>query len=95
MHEFLCKGITYIRIDEGRKTTDRDEADGESDAALPDKLRNLSFVWKEGDKRANIMDTLGGSCHVTAMKGSLSRFTLEAHFCPDCKKMIIDTDVTK
>ena len=51
--------------------------------------------WKEGEKRANIMDTLGGACALTAKMGGLSVFTLESHFCPDCKKMIIDTDVTK
>ena len=51
--------------------------------------------WKEGDKRANIMDTLGGACALTAKKGGLSVLTIEAHFCSDCKKMIIETDVTK
>jgi hypothetical protein len=43
-----------FRIDKSGKTADRDEADGESDAALPDELRNLSFVWKEGDERVGV-----------------------------------------
>ncbi len=31
----------------------------------------------------------------TAAKCGLSVFTIQAHFCEGCKKMIIDTDVTK
>jgi hypothetical protein len=51
--------------------------------------------WKEGENRANFIEKLGGSCAVTAMKGSLLVFTVETHFCRVCKKMIIDTDVTE
>ena len=51
--------------------------------------------WKEGEKKASMFDKMGGSCKVTAAKVGLSTFTIPAHFCEDCKKMIIDTDVTK
>ena len=51
------------------------------------------IAWKEGDKKASMFDKLGGSCKLTAAKCGLSTFTIQAHFCPDCKKMIIDTDV--
>ena len=52
--------------------------------------------WKEGEKKANFIDTLGGGCALTASKmhGLSVLIKLEANFCPDCKKMIIDTDVT-
>ena len=51
--------------------------------------------WKEGDKKASFFDKMGGSHRLTAAKSGLSMFTIEAHFCPDCQKMIIDTDVAK
>lgn len=51
--------------------------------------------WKEGDRKASFFDKMGGSCKVTAAKCGLSVFTIQAHFCPGCKKMIIDTDVEK
>jgi hypothetical protein len=51
--------------------------------------------WKEGEKKASVIDKVVGSCKVTAAKVGLSTFTIPAHFCEDCKKMIIDTDVTK
>ena len=52
------------------------------------------ITWKEGDKKASFIDKLGGGCNVTAAKWNLTQFTIEADYCPDCKKMIIDTDVT-
>ena len=51
--------------------------------------------WKEGEKKASMFDKMGGSCKVTAAKVGLSTFTIPAHFCEGCKKMIIDTDVEK
>ena len=51
--------------------------------------------WKEGEKKASMFDKMGGSCKVTAAKVGLSTFTIPAHLCEGCKKMIIDTDVTK
>jgi hypothetical protein len=51
--------------------------------------------WKEGEKKASMIDKVVGSCKVTAAKCGLSVFTIQAHFCEGCKKMIIDTDVTK
>ncbi len=51
--------------------------------------------WKQGDSKAGLMDRIVGSGMVTAAKRSLATFTIESFFCPDCRKMIFDTDVTK
>ena len=51
--------------------------------------------WKEGAKKTGFVDDLRGSHTVTAAKCGFLLFKLESHFCPDCKKMIIDTDVMK
>ncbi len=55
-----------------------------------DKVR-----WKSGDKKADICDKLAVLGNVTAVKYSLTTFTVEAFFCSACKKMIIETDVKK
>ena len=52
-------------------------------------------TWKQGDRKAGIMDRIAGTGIVTAAKKNLVIFTIESHFCPDCKKMIFDTDITK
>ncbi len=52
------------------------------------------ITWKEGEGRAGLIDKLYGSGKITAAKWKLTQFTIEANFCPDCKKMIIDTDVS-
>lgn len=51
--------------------------------------------WKAGDKKADIWDTLSFSGSVSAVKYTLTAFTVEAFFCFACKKMIIETDVDK
>ena len=51
------------------------------------------ITWKEGEKPAGFIDKLCGEGIVTVAKWKLTQFTIEADFCPDCKKMIIDTDV--
>lgn len=51
--------------------------------------------WKEGDKKPTVFEKMGGSFRVTAVKYSLPSFSIEAYYCPDCKKMIFDTDITK
>ncbi|MGN1166591.1 MAG: PF20097 family protein [Lachnospiraceae bacterium] len=50
--------------------------------------------WKTGDKKAGFMDTLSDSGRITAAKHTLSAFTIESYYCPSCKKMIFDTDIT-
>ena len=52
-------------------------------------------TWKQGDRKAGILDRLTGTGTVTAAKRNLTVFTLEARYCPDCRKMIFDTDVTR
>ncbi len=51
--------------------------------------------WKKGDKKAGFMDRLGGAGKIEAAKYTLTTFTMEANYCPACKKMIIDTDILK
>lgn len=50
--------------------------------------------WKTGDKKAGFMDILSGSGVITAAKHSLATFIIEAYYCPSCRKMIFDTDIT-
>ncbi len=52
-------------------------------------------TWKQGSRKAGIMDRITGSGIVTAAKRNLAVFTLEARYCPDCRKMIFDTEVTR
>jgi hypothetical protein len=51
--------------------------------------------WKAGDKKADIWDALSCLGSVSAVKYTLTAFTVEAFFCFACKKMIIETDVDK
>jgi hypothetical protein len=51
--------------------------------------------WKEGEKKSNVWDKLSLTGGLTGVKYTLSSFTIPAYFCPDCKKMIFDTDVEK
>ena len=52
-------------------------------------------TWKQGEKKAGIMDAIVGSGTVTAARRTLTTFTIESWYCPDCKKMIFDTEVTR
>lgn len=52
-------------------------------------------TWKQGSRKAGWIDQIVGSGTVTAAKRNLATFTIESSFCPDCRKMIFDTDVTK
>ena len=51
--------------------------------------------WKQGERKAGLLDRIVGEGKVTAAKGSLVAFTIESYFCPGCRKMIFDTDITK
>ena len=51
-------------------------------------------TWKQGEKKAGLMDAIVGSGTVTAARRTLTTFTIESWYCPDCKKMIFDTEVT-
>lgn len=50
--------------------------------------------FNPGDKPKRMIDKLGGSGKVTAVKYTLASFKIEAWFCKHCKKLIIDTDVS-
>ena len=52
-------------------------------------------TWKQGEKKAGFMDAIVGSGTVTAARRTLTTFTIESWYCPDCKKMIFDTEVTR
>jgi len=52
-------------------------------------------TWKQGEKKAGLMDAIVGSGTVTAARRTLTTFTVESWYCLDCKKMIFDTEVTR
>jgi len=52
-------------------------------------------TWKQGKKKAGFMDKMLGVGTVTAAKRTLTTFTIEIWYCPNCRKMIFETDVTK
>lgn len=56
--------------------------------------RGGMFFLKEGEKRS-IGDALGGVGRIEAAKGGWSKLKLPADYCPTCKKMIFDTEITK
>ena len=51
--------------------------------------------WKEGDEKANLLDSISDCGKVTAAKYTLTSFTVETYYCPICKKMIFDTEISK
>ena len=52
-----------------------------------------AVTFKAGDKKTGAFDRFIGIGKVTAAKSSLTTFTIEADYCPACKKMIFDTDI--
>ena len=57
--------------------------------------RRCGVSWKEGDRKASLADRIVGACRVTAAKFTPVSFLIDSWFCPDCGKMIFDTDVAK
>ena len=52
--------------------------------------------WEKEGESMGFWDSLGGIGALTAAQIRLfSGGRLPGHFCPSCKKLIIDTDVTK
>lgn len=51
--------------------------------------------WKAGDSKATFADKVCGSGKIEATKYTISSFTIEAHYCPACKKMIFETDISE
>lgn len=51
--------------------------------------------WKAGEKRTDFKDKLGGTGKLKAVKYSLAVFEIQACYCPKCKKMIFDTEVSE
>ena len=54
-----------------------------------------SIYWKEGTKNKTFTEWLGGSGKITAVKHKWTFFRIESHFCSQCRKMIIETDVSR
>ena len=51
--------------------------------------------WEKEGHPIDFWDSLGGIEKLTAARiGFFSGGALPGHFCPSCKKLIIDTDVT-
>ena len=53
-----------------------------------------NVTWKQGSKRSGALERMIGVGKVTAAKLTLTSFTIDAAYCPDCKKMIFDTDIS-
>ncbi|MCR4597440.1 MAG: PF20097 family protein [Acetatifactor sp.] len=51
--------------------------------------------WNNETEKISLMDKLVGVGKVTAAKHSLTQFKIDANYCPSCKKMIFDTDISK
>ena len=52
-----------------------------------------SVTFKPGEKKTGWFDRLIGIDKITAAKYTLMAFTIDADYCPGCKKMIFDTDI--
>ena len=50
--------------------------------------------WNEGDTKRTLTDKLVGIGKLTAAKYTLATFRIESDYCPACKKMIFDTDIS-
>lgn len=58
------------------------------------------LYWNKGEKANSFIDKIGGSGKVMAVKYKPSEllpasFNVEAEYCSSCKKMIIDTEISK
>ena len=52
--------------------------------------------WKEGTRHSSVIDKICGTGELTATSyTAFSRFQIDCHYCPRCKKIIIDTEVTR
>ena len=51
------------------------------------------ITFKPGEKKTGWFDRLIGIDNLTAAKYTLTTFTIDADYCPGCKKMIFDTDI--
>ena len=52
--------------------------------------------WKEGAGLSTVSERISGSGELSATQYTFwRRFRIESHYCPLCKKIIIDTEVKK
>ena len=51
--------------------------------------------WNNETEKVSFIDKIAGIGKVTAAKHTLAQFKIDANYCPYCKKMIFDTDVSK
>ncbi len=51
--------------------------------------------WNDEAEKISFVDKIVGVGKVTAAKYTLTQFKIDANYCPDCKKMIFDTEVSK
>ncbi len=49
--------------------------------------------WSDNDEKLSIFDKLGGKGTVESAQYNWAAFKLDAVYCSDCKKLIIDTDI--
>lgn len=51
--------------------------------------------WTTAEDKISLMDKIVGKGMVESVSYSLGTFKVEAQYCPHCKKMIFDTDITQ
>lgn len=57
--------------------------------------RGGKLYWQLEGEKASFFDKLSGTRQIEAAKYTLASFTIEANYCPACKKMIFETDISK
>ena len=53
------------------------------------------IIWEAADKKLSFLDKLGGKGALKCWEfHPFSGYTIKADYCPSCKKMIFDTEIT-
>lgn len=50
-------------------------------------------TWKEGNKKANFLDKLGGGVMLKLSKKTISTFEIESFYCNKCHIMMFETEI--
>lgn len=51
--------------------------------------------WETSENKLGLMDKIAGKGIVESATYSLTKFELKTNYCPRCKKMIFDTDISQ
>ncbi len=52
-------------------------------------------IWETEKEKPGLIERMVGKGRVMGASYTLTRFRLEGAWCPNCKKMIIDTEIGK